>query len=199
MKLENFNYINKIDKSICTEFLTSNNLRFVLGRNKWAESIVSNIKIDGIIDDFTDEIFYEDYKIFKMIDIPKNAIVIAATMGGPKTAKNKLNDLGIKNIDYFAFYKYSNLKLEKPPFIDDFKEDFINHKNSYALVYNQLADDNSKKIFENIINFKITLDLKFMKDYSNDIDVQYFENTLYEMPSNPTFVDGRGDILGIQQ
>jgi len=192
MQLENFNYVNTIDKTLCKDFLDSKNKRFVLGRNKWAKSILSQMKVNGVIDDFTDDSKYEGCKIYKMTDIPKDAIVVSATMGGPKTAKDRLDKLNIKNIDYFAFYKYSNLKLESPPFIDDFKEDFIKNKDSYEWVYGQLADKKSKEVFEDVINFKTTLDLRFMKDYSNDINAQYFEDGLYEMPLKPVLVDGGG-------
>lgn len=196
MKLEEFDYINKLDKDNCESFLNPNSKRYVLGRNKWAKSVLSHIKVDGVIDDFTEDMIYEGYKIYKMADIPKNAIVVSATMGGPQTAKNKLNGLGIKNIDYFAFYKYANLELEKPPFIDDFKEDFVNNQSNYELVYNQLADDKSQNVFEDIINFKITLDLQFMQNYTNDINAQYFEDGLYQMPLHPLFIDGGGGYIG---
>jgi FkbM family methyltransferase len=194
MYLENFDYINMIDKKLCEDFLNFKNKRFVLGRNKWSKSIISLLKVAGVIDDFTDDTHYEGYKIYKILDIPKDAIVVSATMGGPKTAKNKLNRFNIKNIDYFAFYKYSNLKLEDPPFIKGFKEDFMKNKSSYELVYNQLADKRSKEVFKDILNFKITLNLDFMKNYFNDISAQYFEDGLYEMPLNPIFVDGGGYI-----
>jgi FkbM family methyltransferase len=194
MQLENFDYINKTDKKVCEDFLNFRNKRFVLGRNKWSKSIITLLEVIGVIDDFTDDKYYEGCKIYKMADIPKNAIVVSATMGGPKTAKNRLNKFNIKNIDYFAFYKYSNLKLELPPFIEDFKEDFIRNKSSYESVYNQLADEKSKEIFTDILNFKITLNLDFMKNYFNDIRAQYFEDGLYEMPLNPIFVDGGGYI-----
>jgi hypothetical protein len=47
MKIKNFDYINYKDKELCKKFLVSNK-RFVLGRDKWAKSIISKIKINGI-------------------------------------------------------------------------------------------------------------------------------------------------------
>ncbi len=194
MQLENFNYINETDQNICKEFLESKNKRFVLGRNKWSKSILSLLDIAGIVDDFTDDTLYETYKIYKMKELPKDAIIVSVTTCYPKTAKNKLNSLGIKNIDYFAFYKYSKLDLEKPPFIDGFKNGFLNNKDRYNSIYNQLADKKSQEIFQNILNFKITLDLKFMNQFSNNKKLQYFEDDFYKIPSNPVFVDGGGYI-----
>ncbi len=64
--------------------------------------------------------------------------------------------MGFKNINYLSLCKYSDLQLASPPFIDDFREDFINKRNEYEKSYNLLVDDKSKEIFEKIINFKMT-------------------------------------------
>lgn len=164
---KDFTYRNITDAQNTKNFIESKKIKkYVLGRNQWSKSIISQIKVDGVIDDFTDDKFFENLPIYNTNEIQKdNSIVVSATMGGPKTAKTKLDQLGIVNIDYFAFFKYSNLPLIPPPFLQDFK---------------------------NIINFKITLDLKYMKEYNNAPSVQYFENDIYELPKNPIFVDGGG-------
>jgi len=192
MKLEKFEYINEIDKKNVNDFLKSINNRYLLGRNKWTNSILKNIKVDGIIDDFTNESEYKDIPIVKMKDIPKNSIVVSATMGGIQTAKRKLNNLKIINIDYFSFFKYSGMILESPPFIDDFKSDFSLNKSKYKKVYSLLADDTSKKIFEKVVNFKITFDLQYMQGFVNDMKLQYFEDNFFKVPSSAVFIDGGG-------
>jgi FkbM family methyltransferase len=194
MKLESFNYINKIDKQICKDFLNPINQRFVLGRNKWSKSIISLINIDGVIDDYTEDNTFEGCQVYKMTEVPKNAIVVSATMGGPKTAKIKLDALEIKNVDYFAFYRYSNLELCKPPFLDDFKDDYLANKEQYELIYNKLADHKSKIFFNSLLNFKITFDMTYMQEFNNNMRLQYFEDDFYNMPSNSTFIDGGGYI-----
>jgi FkbM family methyltransferase len=194
MQLEEFGYINTKDKKLVKLFLNTAHNRFILGINKWTNSILEHIKVDGIIDDYTDKVYYNEYKIYKMTEIPSDAIVVSATMGGIQTAKKKLDSLNIKNIDYFAFFKYSNLKLENPPFICDFKDDFLNNKVRYEAIYNHLSDLKSKEIFQKVINFKITFDLSFMKGFINDISNQYFEKDIYKLPLEPVFVDGGGYI-----
>lgn len=189
-------YENKEKKFLVEEFINNQHKnKYVLGRNKWALSIISILKIDGIIDDFTTESRFENLPVYKMVDIQdEDCIVLSATMGAPKTAKNKLNNLGILNVDYFAFYKYSKLNIIAPPFIDDFEEDFSKNRVDYENVYGLLSDYKSKKTFENILNFKITLDLEFMKDYENTPKIQYFENDIYKMSESAVFVDGGGYI-----
>ncbi len=191
---KDFTYRNITDAQNTKNFIESKKIKkYVLGRNQWSKSIISQIKVDGVIDDFTDDKFFENLPIYNTNEIQKdNSIVVSATMGGPKTAKTKLDQLGIVNIDYFAFFKYSNLPLIPPPFLQDFKNNYLNNYDKYVEIYNILKDDKSKKNFKNIINFKITLDLKYMKEYNNAPSVQYFENDIYELPKNPIFVDGGG-------
>jgi len=96
------------------------------------------------------------YKIYKHANIQKDVIVVSETMGGPKPAKDRLNKPNIKNIDYFAFYKYSSLNLENPPFINNFKECFIKAKvfiNQHQPAFRQ----KTKKAFKDITIFKIAL------------------------------------------
>ncbi len=194
MKTESFTYINGIDTKNTKTFIESKLVKkYVLGRNKWSKSIISQIEVDGIIDDFTDDKFFENLPVYKMSEIQiDNSIVVSATMGGPKTAKKKMDELGIVNIDYFAFYKYSNLLLTPPPFIEDFKENYLSNQIEYINVYSNLADEKSKKTFENILNFKITMNLEYMKEYENTPSIQYFEDEIYQLPQNPVFVDGGG-------
>lgn len=191
---KDFTYTNSTDAQNTKNFIESKKIKkYVLGRNKWSKSIISQIKVDGVIDDFTDDKFFENLPIYKMNAIQKdNSIVVSATMGGPKTAKRKLDELGVVNIDYFAFYKYSNLLLTPPPFIEDFKEDYLNNQAEYVSVYNKLADSKSKKVFEDILKFKITLNLEYMKEYENTPSIQYFEDEIYQLPQNSIFVDGGG-------
>lgn len=53
-------------------------------------------------------------------------------------------------------------------------------------------DKKSKRIFEEIINFKITLDLKFMENFTNNTNLQYFEDELFSLPNDCVFIDGGG-------
>jgi FkbM family methyltransferase len=55
-----------------------------------------------------------------------------------------------------------------------------------------MADDKSKRIFEGILNYKITKDSEFLKILNADVDdekFQYFDNTLYEFIPEERFLD----------
>lgn len=195
MNLMKFDYVNENDKSIAESFVKSSGIKkYVLGRNKYSADILKNMEVDGIIDDFTDEHFFNGKEVYKMEEVEKDSLVVSATMGAPLTAKRKLDKLGIKNIDYFAFYKYSGQDLCAPPFIMDFEEDFTANYENYEYVYNLLADDISREVFERIINFKITFDIKFMDSFTNRHNEQYFEKSIIPANEKHVFVDGGGYV-----
>lgn len=189
-------YFNKKKQLLVEEFI--NNLskkKYILGRNKWSSSVSSVLQIDGIIDDFTLENKFENLPIYKMVDIKyEDCIVLSVTMGSPKTAQIRLDKLGINNVDYFSFFKYSKLNILLPPFICDFQENYNNNKNKYDEVYENLADEKSKNIFNKIINFKKTFDLDFMMEFENNSKLQYLEDDFFVLPSNYVFIDGGGYI-----
>ncbi len=188
------NYANKKKQLLVEEFINNSiKKKYVLGRNKWASSLIPFLQIDGIIDDFTLENEFENLPIYRMEDIQnEDCIVLSVTMGSPKTAQIRLDRLGIKNVDYFAFFKYAKLDILPPPFICDFKEDY--NKNKYNEVYEKLADQKSKNIFNKIINFKKTFDLDFMMEFENNSKLQYLEDDFFVIPLNYTFIDGGGYI-----
>lgn len=102
--------------------------------------------------------------------------------------------MGFKNINYLSLCKYSDLELASPPFIEDFKDDFIKNKNLYENTYNLLADDKSKEIFEKVINFKISYDLNFMQGFTNNHEKQYFDDEIIPPIKNIKFLDGGGYV-----
>ena len=99
-------------------------------------------------------------------------------------------------VDLFKdFYNYSGLSLSPPPFILDFKEDFENNYEQYSSTYALLSDDKSKEVFEKVINFKISFDFVFMKNFTNNFDEQYFDKEILPSLENVHFVDG-GAYIG---
>lgn len=115
---------------------------------------------------------------------------MCCVQGSPLEVKSKLDSMGFQNFNYLAFYKYSSFDLSSPPFIDDFKDDYLKNKEQYKKTYELLADEKSKKVFEKVINFKISFDFDFMKGFTNDHENQYFDKELIPKIKNIKFVDG---------
>ncbi|MGB5867586.1 MAG: FkbM family methyltransferase [Arcobacteraceae bacterium] len=195
----NLDYINIKEKTLVERFITNKTIKkYILGINKLTKSVLKHIEVDGIIDDFTRVQSSRKKEILKIDDVPKDSIILWVSNGSPLEVKNKLDELGYIHISYMAFYKYSNLILAEPPFISDFQDDFINNKEQYQQTFELLADKKSKKVFEKVINFKISFDFDFMQGFTNNHEEQYFDCELIAPITNITFVDGGayvGDTL----
>ena len=196
MNLVGFDYINEKDKNLTNEFINSKTTKkYILGINALGKSVLKHIKIDGIIDDFTRVQSSRKKDILKIIDIPKqNSIILSVSTGSPVEVAKTLTNMGYTHFNYLSFYRYSKLELKAPPFILDFKEDFLNNKEKYQNTYTLLKDELSKQIFTKVLNFKQTFDLSFMYSFTNDFENQYFCNNIIPKINNIVFVDGGGYV-----
>jgi len=174
----------------CKQFLNSSKYpKYLFGRNIYANAIVDHVKIDGFIDDYYKESMYLGIPVFKLEDIPLNSLVLVISGGKVKTAMNKVNNLNIANLDYFSFYKYSGLQLTEIIFNENFYNEFETNKLQFNWIYNLLSDDISKEQFSNLVNFKLSYDLNFLKDFDDKEDQQYFENFLQLKEEGEVFLD----------
>ena len=178
----------------CKQFSNSKpQNRCVFGRNEYAKSIAEVIDVSCFVDDFTEEKEYLGKPIIKTKNIPVDSlVVVAVALGRPLTVEKMLNNLGIKHISYFAFHKYSGLSVLPVTFWDSFEPDFSSHKDKYERVFDLLADDESKRILEKIINFRLSADLKYMDGFTDRQQEQYFEVFLDLDKKGEVFVDVGG-------
>ena len=196
MNLIDTSYINKRDKKLVEEFISSNTRKkFIIGINKLTKSVQKYIEVDGIIDDFTRvQSSRKKKNIYEIDEVPKDALILSTSSGSPLEVKQGLDGKGFEHINYLSFFKYSNFDLALPPFISDFEDDFKNNKEKYEEVYNLLADDKSKMVFEKVINFKISFDFDFMEGFTNNHEEQYFDKELIPNIKDIVFLDGGGYI-----
>ena len=68
-------------------------------------------------------------------EVPKNSLVLNVSGGRPLSARENLNRHGLRNIDYFAFNKISNLKLTPIRFNEGFEEEFLANQEKYKWAY----------------------------------------------------------------
>ncbi|MCK5111340.1 MAG: FkbM family methyltransferase [Arcobacteraceae bacterium] len=196
MNVKDFDYINAKDKELTQLFISSSTTKkYILGINKLTKSVLKHIEVDGIIDDFTRiQSSRKKKEVLKIEDVPKDSIILSVSTGSPLEVKNTLDKKGFVNFNYLSFYRYSDFDLAAPPFILDFEDDFKQNKDEYNDIYNLLADDKSKEVFQKVINFKITFDLDFMEGFTNNHKEQYFDKQLLPDIKNISFLDGGGYI-----
>jgi len=178
--------------AFCDEFINSDKPKYIFGRNEFALSIASFVEVDGFIDDFTDEQDYLNKPIVKIEDVPKNALIVSSLIGKPLLAEKRLNEYEFNHLDYYAFYKYSALKLQQVMFWEGFVDDFKINRGKYEEIYSLLVDDISKNQFEKIINFRLSYNLDFMRGFKAIEELQYFEGFLPLKTSGESFVDVGG-------
>jgi len=188
-KIEN----NSQSVGFCEAYLHAEpKYRLILGRNEYAKDIADLIEVGSFIDDYTDEAEFLGKPVIKSKDIPLDALVVSTLLGRPLAGEKKLQEVGVRHLDYFAFYENSSLDLPLVRFWGGFKEEFNNNREKFLWVESLLADDESRSTYENIISFRLSGNLEYMKGFTDRQQYQYFENFLDLTKNNEVFVDVGG-------
>lgn len=114
----------------------------------------------------------------------------ALRIGGHHAVYDRLRAAGCKNIIDYTFFRrcHGFFKKEKynAPSCSDV-ELMLEHKNEIAVVYEWLADERSRDVFEKILRFRLlddTLEIPTMTQ-----EKQYFEYGFYERRTDEVFID----------
>jgi FkbM family methyltransferase len=166
---------------------------YVLGRNKYAERVSRVVKVEAFIDDFTAEKIYLDRPVIRMTDLPSNCLVVSSvTDTVPVTALDKLRKLGVQDvIDFFSLSRLDSQAFGEIDFCAGNREDILKNAAQYEWVYSLLADETSRQSFAKLVQFRLTMDVEYMRGFSLAIDRQYFEDFL-PREAGEVFVDGGG-------
>lgn len=185
---------SKCAKDFYDEFHSSSkNKRYLLGINEFSEAIASQVEVDGFIDEYTKMTTWRQKPIVGLASVePGSMVVSCVTQARPKTAIAKLKKAGIAHcIDYFAFADASEGRLPQVAAISDTRADYSDHSQDYAWVRQQLFDDESRNIFDRVMDFRLAGNLQAMEQFDYAADKQYFE-PFVELRKGEVFVDGGG-------
>lgn len=181
---------NTAAQAFCEEFLNGSRQRYVFGRNDYAKSIANAMDVDGFIDDFTSELEFLGKPILRTENIPSNALVVSVVIGRPFVAEKRLQSSNIRFLDYFAFKRFIGITNVAPvKFWDEFRIDFEAHADRYDWIFGLLQDDESRQALSNIINFRLSHNLDYMRGYTDAQHRQYFEDFLALKSEGEIFVD----------
>jgi FkbM family methyltransferase len=193
------NTLNLIDTPVAIEkcriferLRSSNPARlFVLGRNKYAKSIVHNFDVEGFVDDYTDEQKYMGRPIIRMSSLPSDCVVVSCVVDGrPLTAIDRLYaGKATRVLDYFTLLRLAPELFEQVDYCANNRSDILANLQSYQWVYDNLADEESKISFSKVVQFRYSFDLDFMRGFSLRTDHQYFEEFV-KIGNGEVFVDG---------
>jgi FkbM family methyltransferase len=166
---------------------------YVLGRNKYAEQVSRTLPVLAFIDDFTEENSYAGRPVVRLASLPSHSMVVSCVVAGNSlTAIDRIHAAGVRYaIDYFALTALAPEVFAPVDYCAGNRQDILENASRYEWVYNLLADDRSKRHFEKVIRFRLSMDLEQMRGFKLAIDRQYFEPFL---PRNQAevFVDGGG-------
>ncbi len=198
IEILNENQPNNHICSLVEKFTSKENLitRFLLGRNEHSASLAKLFDIDGFIDDFAvDGTFWHGKPVIKSETLPDNAIVVNCSMSiSPVTVSRKLQQLEIKNGGWLNYADLLTLKPDElipaPEFVAEMRKDVAKNEAHWASLSEKFADEESVKVFNDLIRYRLTADPVHMVDYSTRLSDQYFEDFL--MLNNEVFVDAGG-------
>ncbi|MDA8129104.1 MAG: FkbM family methyltransferase [Betaproteobacteria bacterium] len=167
--------------------------RYLFGVNEFSVRVANEIGVDGFIDDYTSEKNFMEKPVLRLGEVPKSAWVVSCiTNARPKTAMQRLGAHGIeKCLDYFAFSRASQGRIRPIPAIEDAGIDYRLNPEKYTWVRSILADDESRKVFDDVLSFRLLGNLDSMKRFDYAAERQYFED-FFSFAGEEVFVDGGG-------
>lgn len=104
--------------------------------------------------------------------------------------KSQLTELGFKNIWSHMFFStvYAK-KFNFVPWTNQINYVYLN-KEKLIKCFNSFNDFLSKKVFFNVIKYRLTLDRKYLAKISGDVASVYFDKSIYNLSDKEVFIDG---------
>lgn len=140
---------------------------FIYGMGDGAQKIMNvfsarGIKVSGIFasDDFVRGHYFEGFKVKRLSEVEEeyeDFVVILAFAAGYSELVDKIHEIASKHTLYVPDVPVVGSGL--------FTYDYcIEHESELQAVYDMLADDFSRKVYANIINFKISGNIKYLDE-----------------------------------
>lgn len=130
---------------------------------------------------------------------PKTTQIIISSLNDEEI-KDQLITLGFKNVwSYSYFVTIFSEKFSSVSLTTNIKQIFSNKK-SVVAAFNLLEDSTSKKVFLNILNYRLTLNKKFLNKIVEKEKIVYFDNDIISLSNNEVLLDGgayNGDTVSL--
>lgn len=164
---------------------------YVLGRNKYANSVAELVPVAAFIDDYTDEKSYCGRPVVRMNQLPHGSPVISCVVDARAlTAVTRLEAAGASEVlTYYDVVRLDPSRFLGIDYCSENQSDIDQNWHKYEQIHARLADESSKRAFAQVVGFRRTLDLENMRGLSWALDRQYFEPFLALHPGE-VFVDG---------
>lgn len=182
------------NEALVQEFLNPLNKlkRYVIGDNAESSQLINHFNIEGLINDFSNESHTSSgLPILKSSDVSGDAIVVNCSSSiSPVSTFNAMKDTGIPVLNVIDIINASNGLLELPWFVDEFRKDYAENKGEYSDIFSMLSDEESKQTFIDVVGYRLSANIDYMKNYKVRLTDQYFESFMNY--HGETFVDAGG-------
>lgn len=158
-----------------------------MGVGTYAQSLASAIPIAGFVDDSRGPSTFQGLPVIRSSDLRADSMVVVASMLRPRTACERLKNLGVEHVDYFAFERKSPLPLKPVAHWDEFELRFASDRSRLNTIRDRFVDERSRETWDRLIEFRLTRDLRVAEIFNLDFVNQYFEDFLR--------LDTRGEVF----
>jgi FkbM family methyltransferase len=174
-------------------FFNSNYPKYVFGINGFTDALLGQVNIDGLVDEFSSLSEYRGVPLVSLDEIPNNALVVnVVVIGKPLVAEKKLSQFGFEHLSYFNLLNTRTVNLPPVDYQEGAQSEIHTNLEKHQWLYKKLEDNTSRNQLQNILNFRLTKDLRFMRGFSAAEEFQYFEEFLKLAPTGEVFVDVGG-------
>ena len=185
-----------IKKDIWSYLRNSDKKIIIYGMGNGADKIIDELEKIGVgiygvmaSDDFVRGQSFRGFTVKRLSDFEQENIIILTAFGSQRTEV-------IENILRLA-EKHTVFAPDVPVYGDNIfnKEFYDSNRDKFQKVFEILADDFSKKVLENEINFKLSGKLKYLTDIFTDKDEAF---RILDLGKNESYLDlgaYRGDTI----
>lgn len=172
---------------------------YVFGIGKLGQRIFEffqgcKIKINAFVDNNKSKYgtLFNSIIVISADELPKNSIIYIASATYFNDILNQLKNLGYSdcishNQASILFYKDRNFPVEM--YQENLVSDLFDYKQKYKEVFELLEDEESRKVFDNLILYRLTLDHQYIINIRTAIANEYFDNEVFTLSDNETFFD----------
>ncbi len=173
-----------------------NGKKYLFGLNSLAADFAQELSIDGFVTTKSRKSEFLGKKVVLLDDIQPDDLVLVCETNGAAAVERLLAGCSFRHMDCFSFSVKTKSSVRLYHF-SGWAEDIEKNFSKYQKIFNLLADEESKLVFYNLVNFKFSGDMHYLKDFELEApaaqpkQTQYFEPFL-NLPEKPVFVDAGG-------
>lgn len=175
---------------------------FIFGVGKLGQRVYDfltsvNIKVHAFVDNNAEKqkSLFNTLPVVSSASLKNDAIVYiaSATYFNP-IYKQLLNQGLVKLISHLQtgilFYGENKFPIEM--YQENLTDDLFANKNKYLEVFQMLEDDESRRVFDNLLLFRLSLDQRFIDEIHTQISKEYFDRSVVDLGQNEVYFDVGG-------